>query len=234
MRKAITIRHVPFEDLGTLVQFLRHHDYDYSYIDAGREPLPIAELKTTDLLIVMGGPVSANDENVYPFLAELRQIIASRIEHRMPTLGICLGAQIIARACGVAVYANPCKEIGWSPVELTTAGMQSCLRHLQNIPVLHWHGETFAIPEVAEHLAQTALCNNQAFQIERHTLGLQFHPEVTAEGLESWYIGHTVELNQAGIDINRLRQMSRNHAPPLATAADSCFSEWLQQLSKQD
>lgn len=230
MRKAFAIRHVPFEDLGTLAQSLNHHGYDYTYIDAGREQLPVTDLEAANLLIVMGGPISANDENIHPFLTELRQIIANRMEHRMPTLGICLGAQIIARACGAAVYANARQEIGWSPLELTPAGMQSCLRHLQDIPVLHWHGETFAIPETAEHLAQTTICKNQAFQIDRHTLGLQFHPEVTANGLESWYIGHTLELSQAGIDINSLRRMSQDHVPSLAAAADACFSDWLQQL----
>lgn len=233
MRNALVIRHVSFEDLGTLAGCLNDHGFDFSYIDAGRKPLPLTQMSTADLLIILGGPISANDENIYPFLTQLRQTAARRIKHQQPTLGVCLGAQIMARACNAAVSANPQKEIGWSSIELTVAGRKSCLRHLQDTPVLHWHGETFAIPEPAVHLAQTAICRNQAFQIGPNILGLQFHPEAAASSLESWYIGHTLELTQADIDINELRAQSQHRTAQLEESANACFGEWLQQLQLQ-
>lgn len=227
MRDALVIRHVAFEDLGTLGNLLPRCNYRIHYIEAGQQALPDDKLQSTDLLVILGGPISANDENDYPFLHELHASIAQRIHANGPTLGLCLGAQIIARSLGAAVYAAKSKEIGWSNLELTAAGQNSCLRHLDNVPVLHWHGETFDLPECAEHLASTPACMNQAFSIGDHLLALQFHPEVTAEGLESWYIGHTMELSQAGIDIPNLRYDSRQYAPSLRTAADSMFAEWL-------
>ncbi|MCS3904231.1 GMP synthase (glutamine-hydrolyzing) [Methylohalomonas lacus] len=229
MREAIAIRHVAFEDLGSLAQYLPALGYDIRYIDAGREPLSLEHLTNTDLLIVLGGPISANDEALYPFLAEERQAIEQRIEQKKPTLGLCLGAQLIARALGARVYPAAAPEIGWAPVELTAAGRNSCLRHLDGLPVIHWHGETFELPPTAVHLARSASCEHQAFQLEQHTLALQFHPEVDAAELESWYIGHTLELTQAGIDINLLRQQGRERAPALAAAAHDCLSDWLRQ-----
>ncbi|MDZ7734741.1 MAG: glutamine amidotransferase [Gammaproteobacteria bacterium] len=227
MRDALVIRHVAFEDLGTLGNLLSHSNYRTHYTEAGRQALPDDKLQSTDLLVILGGPISATDENDYPFLHELHASIARRINANGPTLGLCLGAQIIARSLGAAVYTAKSKEIGWSTLELTAAGQNSCLCHLDNVPVLHWHGETFDLPEGAEHLASTPACMNQAFSIGDHLLGLQFHPEVTAVGLESWYIGHTLELSQAGIDIPNLRYDSRQYAPSLRTAADSMFAEWL-------
>lgn len=229
MREAIAIRHVAFEDLGTLAQSLQALGYGIGYVDAGREALSVERLANADLLIVLGGPISANDETLYPFLVDERRAIEQRIEQGKPTLGLCLGAQLIARALGARVYPAGAPEIGWSTIELTQAGHDSCLRHLDGLPVIHWHGETFDLPPGAVHLARTASCEHQAFQLDGHTLALQFHPEVDAAGLESWYIGHTLELSQAGIDINLLRQQSRERVPALAAAAHECLKEWLQQ-----
>lgn len=230
MREALVIRHVAFEDLGVLAEILLRFEYRMEYLEAGRQQIQNDRLQNTDLLVVLGGPISANDDRDYPFQHELRQALTGRIESRRPTLGICLGAQIIARTLGSAVYAGKAKEIGWSTLELTTAGHRSCLRHLDDVPVLHWHGETFDLPADAEHLASTEICMNQAFSIGQHLLGLQFHPEVTADGLESWYIGHTLELSESGIDITQLRHDSQQYAPSLRTAADAMFTEWLEGL----
>lgn len=229
MRDALVIRHVAFENLGTLEELLPRCNYRIHYVEAGPQALPEDKLQSTDLLILLGGPISANEEKDYPFLRELHAGVAQRINASGPSLGICLGAQIMARALGAAVQPAKSKEIGWSTLQLTATGRNSCLRHLDNVPVLHWHGETFELPEGAEYLASTPACLNQAFSIGDHLLGLQFHPEVTAEGLESWYIGHTVELSRADIDIPSLRRDSRQYAPSLRAVADTLFTEWLEQ-----
>ena len=230
MRDALVIRHVAFEDLGLLADILKRFDYQIRYLEAGRDEFTLETLTTADLLIVLGGPISANDESNYPFLTIECQAIAKRIAAGRATLGLCLGAQIIARALHASVYPGPAREIGWASLTLTTQGKDSCLRHLMDRPVLHWHGEICELPPSAEHLASTEVCSNQAFRIGSQILALQFHPEVTADGLESWYIGHTLELETAGIDIPTLRQQSNEHAPPLTAAAERMFTEWLKNI----
>lgn len=230
MKTALAIRPVAFEDLGTLADVLTRHGYEISYLEAGLEALPPDALQAAEVLIVLGGPISANDDAAYRFLPHLREQIATRIEAARPTLGICLGAQLIARALGARVYALDEKEIGWSELTLTPAGKCSSLRHLEGQAVLHWHGETFDLPDGAEHLAQTDACRNQAFAISSHVLGLQCHAEVTCTGLERWYIGHALELSQAGLSIPTLRQQAEWLAPRLANCAEIFFDEWLRKL----
>lgn len=228
-KTALAVRHVAFEDLDSLDAVLHAADYQISYLEAGQDPIHEA-LLDTDLLILLGGPISVNDDNDYPFIRDTLELLRQRLQFARPTLGICLGAQLIAKALNADVYPGTQKEIGWSTLTLTDTGRASCLRHLKDVPVLHWHGETFGIPQGASHLASTPVCKNQAFSIENHTLGLQFHIEVTTHRLERWYIGHTVELAQAGIDINKLRRDSQAYAPVLKSAAEKCMSEWLNAI----
>jgi GMP synthase (glutamine-hydrolysing) len=123
------------------------------------------------------------------------------------------------------VYSSGVKEIGWGPIELTNEGRESCLRHLAETRVLHWHGDTFDLPDGAALLASTALCRNQAFRIGDHVLALQFHAEAAGAALESWFVGHASEL--AGMDVSRLRADTARCTPALTTVAMRLFEEWL-------
>lgn len=231
MKSAIAVRNVAYEDLGSLAGVLDSFDYKVHYLEAGMEPISRSSILEADLVVLLGGPISVNDGTDYPFLHELLAAVSDRVQAERATLGLCLGAQLIAQALGAAVYPSGTKEIGWSKLELTGAGRASCLRHLAGGPVLHWHGETFDIPAGAEHLASTAACKNQAFSHGPRIMGLQFHPEVTQAGLERWYIGHTLELAQRGIDIPRLRSEARAYAPQLEQRARACFGEWLAKIN---
>jgi GMP synthase-like glutamine amidotransferase len=132
----------------------------------------------------MGGPMSVNDGDQFPWLLPEMDFIRSVIHNGTPVLGICLGAQLIAAAMGSEVYKNRVKEIGWFPVEglCSTDGPHFCLP--PSLQVFHWHGETFDLPAGATHLASSEGCDNQAFQLGRSVIGLQFHLETTPESAQ--------------------------------------------------
>jgi GMP synthase (glutamine-hydrolysing) len=151
-------------------------------------------------------------------------------------LGICLGSQLMARALGSRVFAGPRKEIGWGRVTLTDEGSASCLAPLAdpNAAVLHWHGDTFDLPENAARLASSSLYENQAFRYGPQALALQFHIEADSRSLERWYVGHSVELAAAGISVTDLRFASANAADRLGKQARWIFAEWLRQIVQFD
>ena len=227
LKQAAAIRHVPFEDLGTFEPALRQAGYDVHYVEAGLDDLGAAGLDQADLLIVLGGPIGAYEDPSYPFLVDELALLERRLGADRPTLGICLGAQLIARALGGRVYPTGVKEIGWGPLTLSSAGQAGALRHLDGFDVLHWHGDTFDLPDGCELLASTAVCRNQAFARGSNLLALQFHPEVDERGIERWLIGHACELAGAGIDPAALRARTREAAPALRPAGDALIAEWL-------
>ncbi len=155
----------------------------------------------------------------------------SRLERDAPTLGICLGAQLMAAALGASVYPGQAgKEIGWGALQPgRDVGACPAITELlaPDVSVLHWHGDTFDLPRGAAHLAATSLYPNQAWSLGQRILGLQFHPEVTAGGLERWYVGHACELGAARIDVARLRSESVRLGPALQTAARRFWRQWL-------
>jgi GMP synthase-like glutamine amidotransferase len=134
-----------------------------------------------DWLIVMGGPMSANDESRYPWLVPEKRFIAEAIASSKGVLGICLGAQLIAASLGARVFANPEREIGWFPIQPAPDASRAAFSSLFREPleVFHWHGETFELPTGATQLARSTACEHQAFVIGERVLGLQFHLETT-------------------------------------------------------
>jgi len=232
MHAAVVIRHVAFEDLGTLAPALGRHGYRIRYVEPGGADLAVAG--KASLLVVLGGPIGAGDDERYPWLADETSILGERMKAEQATLGICLGAQLMARALGARVYPSAAKEIGYAPVALTPAGRASVLKHLDPglTPVLHWHGDTFDLPAGAELLASTGVCVNQAFGLGARVLALQFHPEFEAASIERWLVGHTVELGLAGIDPRALREQARRHGATLERQAAQLWDAWLEGLGR--
>lgn len=233
MKQAVAIRHVAFEDLGTFEDGLRRHDYDIRYVDATTDRLDLPALRSADLLVILGGPIGVYEERQYPFLTKELALIEQRLATQAPVLGICLGCQLIARALGARVYAGGGKEIGWAPLNLTDAGRASPLRHLaaDDGAVLHWHGDTFDMPDGAEGLASTPHYPHQAFRYGTQALALQFHAEVSALGLERWFVGHAVEIAATPeVSVEQLRADTRRWSPPLAAAALRLLDEWLSTV----
>jgi GMP synthase (glutamine-hydrolysing) len=234
MSTVLAITHVGFEDLGSLGIELTHSGFNIEIIDACTADLRSIDLIGSDLLVVLGGPISVYDRDDYPFIDAEIQLLSSRLAAQRPTLGICLGAQLMAAALGARVYpGGRGKELGWAPIH-TTPGctVPSWFRPLlkPTLRVFHWHGDTFDLPDGAERLAETADYANQAFVVGNFAAALQFHPEVTVRGLERWYVGHASELAQAGVRVRHLREESRTFGPELEMVARHIWRQWLDQL----
>jgi GMP synthase (glutamine-hydrolysing) len=231
-RSAIAIRHVAFEDLGLLSHVLDREGWDVSFCEAAVEDLSHKSIEDADLLIVLGGPIGAYEIDSYPFLAKEIALLERRLVKNRSTLGVCLGSQLMAKALGSTVFAGSVKEIGWGQVQLTTQGCDSCLQPLADAGavVLHWHGDTFELPEEAERLASNASYENQAFSYGRNAMGLQFHLEADPRQLEKWYVGHAVELAAAGVSVKDLRAATAKLAGQLPATANRIFTRWLQEI----
>lgn len=230
MRTAAAIRHVHFEDLGTLEPLLWKREYEIRYVDAGVHDLKSLNAREPDLLVVLGGPIGAFDEELFPFVAAELALIRERLDARLPILGICLGAQLMARALGAGVAPMGIKEIGFGPLMLTAAGKESVLSALAGVSVLHWHGDRFEVPANAHLLAGTTICAHQAFAHGDHALALQFHLEADANRIERWLVGHACELAQAGIDPRQLREQAALQGAALQAAAKRTISLWLDRI----
>ena len=178
--RAHYLQHVPFEGLGSIEPWLIEAGCNITetrFFEATKLPGP----DEVDMLIVMGGPMSANDESEFPWLAAEKQFIRRCVEAGKSVLGICLGAQLIASALGARVYPNHVKEIGWFPVQGINAIEKATFRFPARTEVFHWHGETFDLPPGAVCIARSDGCDNQAYQLGKSVIGLQFHLETTPE-----------------------------------------------------
>ncbi|MGZ7455467.1 glutamine amidotransferase [Pseudomonas sp. Ma2-10] len=231
MKTAIALRHIHFEDVGTLDAILAEEGYSLIYLDPTVDAIYSEQVLQADLLIVLGGPIGAHDEHLYPFLQDELKLVRQRVASGNPLLGICLGAQLIARAMHANVYPMGVKEIGFSPLTLTATGQESPLAALMDTPVLHWHGDQFDVPEGAALLASTPMGAHQAFAVGNTILGLQFHLEADTANIEQWLVGHASELAQTGIDPVALRSEAINLGDRLTRAAGHVMRAWLNNLS---
>ncbi|MBY8884594.1 glutamine amidotransferase [Streptomyces sp. PTM05] len=226
-RTALAIRHLGFEDLGLLEPLLRERGHTVRYLDVATEPVDTALVREAGLVVVLGGPIGADDADRYPFLADELTALRARLADGSPTLGICLGAQLMARALGAAISPGAAREIGYAPVRLTADGASSPLRHLEGVPVLHWHDDMFGVPDGARLLAGTPACPHQAFALGPRVLGLQFHLETPVEEIENWLVGHAGDLVEAGVHPAGLRDAAAEAGPRLHAGATAAITEWL-------
>lgn len=194
--RAHYLQHVPFEGLGSIEAWLGSAGYDITHTPLYKSA-EFPHHNKIDLLVVMGGPMSVNDEDQFSWLVLEKQFVRDVIESGKPVLGICLGAQLIASAMGARVYQNSVKEIGWFPIQALPAIDDSHFKFPPSMAVFHWHGETFDLPTGAVPLAESQGCQNQAFQIGPSVMGLQFHLETTPESARDIVFNCRAELVDA-------------------------------------
>lgn len=214
------LQHVHFEGLGYIDRWFKVNCATVSH-NRVFEDVDFPEQTEFDGLIILGGPMSVNDVRLYPWLVHEIRFIADTIAFGKPVLGICLGAQLIAKALGASVFKNPYKEIGWFPVERVASTRKTLVESLlpEQAEVFHWHGESFELPKGATHLALSKACVNQAFLFGNCVMGLQFHLEISREGVEmlirhcqsEWVTGHyiqrTKELLRDEVHFQRLHSL---------------------------
>jgi GMP synthase-like glutamine amidotransferase len=215
-RSLLVLRHEPFEHLGYFEEILQNQNVSFVYSDLD----DILDLGGHDGLIVMGGPQSAND----PAMSAELHFVQQAIDAKTPVLGICLGAQLIAKALGAHVYRNREKEIGWAPVHLHAAAEEDPVFGGLPSPAtfFHWHNETFTLPPGADSLAYSDKCLQQAFRYREAVYGIQFHPEITAEMILDWC---DQPVNRG--DADTLDDPIDPHAEDTAPLAQHILEGWL-------
>jgi GMP synthase (glutamine-hydrolysing) len=232
-RRCLVIEHLAVEHAGTLKPALEGCGYAVSSIPAAAISERRDEIASVDMLVVMGGPIGVYDAPAYPFLNAEIGLLKERLAAQKATLGICLGSQLLARAAGSKVYPGESGlEIGWGPIFLTDAGRRTPLSAFDSDSmVLHWHGDTFDLPNGAELLASTPKYLNQAFAIGTHALGLQFHVETTAEELEQWFVAFSGEIKAMQIPtLSQLRRDTQLYSTELARKNMIFVERWIGQL----
>jgi len=230
MKRALIVRHTPFEGAAGFRLPIEQAGYEFHRINVSDPEFAAFDWLEPDLVVVMGGPMGVYERDAFPWIDGEVVGLAMRIAAQRPTLGVCLGSQMIAAALGARVYAGPVKEVGFAPVGLTQAGAQSPLRHVADVPVLHWHGDTFDLPPGAERLAETGNYANQAFRIGDFLLALQFHPEMGEDPRFAEWLENTDYIRAAGSDPRTLEADHDRLGPAAVEAGRRLLAEWLSQL----
>ena len=233
MKRALVIRHVAHEGIAGYRAPLAAAGYAIDGAAACEPGLARVDPLAPDLLVVMGGPMGAYEAAAHPWLTLETALIARRLAAGLPTLGVCLGAQLMAAALGARVRKGPAREVGFAPVTLTDAGRTGPLAVLAGVPVLHWHGDTFDLPVGATLLARTALYD-QAFAVGGHALALQFHAEMGEDArFEQWLANDAADIAGAGLDPARIRADHARWGPVAVAAGQAMLAGWLAGLEER-
>lgn len=230
MKRALVIRHVDHEGIAAYREPIEAAGYVVERIAAYHAGCAGLDILSPDLVVVMGGPMGVYDTDRHPWLDDEIALLKRRIEADRPVLGVCLGSQLIAAALGAAVCRGPVREIGFAPLSLTGAGASGPLRHLAEVAVLHWHGDTFDVPEGTALLAKTDHYA-QAFSRGRNLLALQFHAEMGQdERFEHWLANDGADIAEAGRTPEALRVEHDAKGPAAVAAGRAMIADWLAGL----
>lgn len=236
MSRVLVFQHVAFEILGTLNPLLKKSGFRIRYVNFEREPDAQPKTEGYDGIIVLGGPMSVYDVAGYPHLETEMAILRDAIDREIPILGVCLGAQLIARTLGADVVPNHEKEIGWYDVSLRDAAQADPLfSHFRDVEkIFQWHGDTFEIPDGAVALASTEGCSNQAFRFGDSVYAFQFHMEVDEPLIERWLCEpvflEEIRRSCGKFDPERIRAETRENIRSLKRLAAQTFAAFVELI----
>ncbi len=217
----LILKNISTEGPGTIEDFLGRKAISYRIVELKTEPIPDTDM--FDTLIMLGGPMSVNESEIYPYISKEEELAMEFIAKGKKIFGLCLGAQIIAKALGANVYKGTAPEIGWHDIEITDSGLKDCMMNKlaihpkaadfwKKFKVFHWHGETFDIPDRALRLAKSDLYQNQAFKYKDHAYAFQFHIEVTKDMVYDWLKDEPINHNTLKTDTERLFDIYKGRA----------------------
>lgn len=217
MNVATCLQHVPFEGPGVFRQALESRGFVLNISLVPSQGLPP---DPGDFLLVMGGPMSVNDADSW--IAEERHFVKAAMNNKIPVLGICFGAQLLAKASGGSVVPGPIFEVGMVPVTLTDAGAtDSVFCQLPSMfQVFEWHGEGILLPPEIPSLVASGDFPVQAFRVRDRCYGLLFHPEMEEEGIQALCRECPEDVKKGGIDSGMIQAEAAPHLPALHQWAD--------------
>lgn len=230
MKRALAIRHTSFEGIAGFRVPVEAAGYVIDRMDVSETRFAEEDFLGPDLVIAMGGPMGVYERDAYPWIDGELARLRARIERGLPTIGVCFGAQLIAAAMDARVYPGPVKEVGFAPIALSEAAAASPLRHLAGVPLLHWHGDTFDLPDDVELLASSALYRHQAFRRGDTLLGLQCHPEMGEDPRFEVWLGYEDYIAAAGTCPAELRAAHATHGNAAVAAGRAMIADWLARL----
>lgn len=229
---ALIIRHVPYEGVAGYRQPIEEAGFLIHRVDVSDPHFDDYDLCRPDLLIMMGGPMGVYEVERFPWIRSQLRRLALRLEQDRPTLGVCFGAQMIAAALGAEVYPGPVREVGFHAIALHDAGFDSPLRHLKHVPLLHWHGDTFTLPDNVELLASSHVYDHQAFRRGRNLLALQFHAEMGEDPrFDAWIEQWPESAIEAGGSEAAFKAAHDRLGPAAVAAGRAMLSDWLEGLN---
>ena len=223
------------EGPGYFASYLERRSIPWKLVSVdASEPLPRDARKFSGL-VFMGGHMSVNDD--LPWIIPALELIRDAVRKDVPLLGHCLGGQLISKALGGAVRANPVKEIGWGEVRVADNEVaREWLGDVQTFLSFHWHGETFTIPPGATRVMENGYCANQAFALGKH-LGMQCHVEMTEELIHSWLSSGADEMkascaSPAVQDVDEIQRDVRDRLSRLNDVANRIYDRWTDGLAR--
>lgn len=235
MEEVLVFQHDPFEDLGFFAEVLDKEGVRYRTVRLFHGEMPAEDWQHVAAFIILGGPMAVDDEERFPFLRWEKRIIRAALDESVPTLGICLGAQLIAAALGTPVYDGAVSEIGWNPISITAHGqVDSLLGYLpENATVFQWHSRGFDLPPGAVCLASSAHYKIQAFRLGKLTYGLQFHLEVTPNMIERWIGVRSKDLARTPyVSAEKIKADTRIYSHTVKYYGERFLAEFLRRVDR--
>ena len=228
MRRALIVRHVPYEGVAGFRRPIEAAGYAIDRVDVSDPIFARVDFRAPDLLVMMGGPMGVYETDTHPWIPHHLDKLRARLDADLPTLGVCLGGQMIAAALGARVYSGLTSEIGFAPITLSDSGRRSPVAHIAAVPVLHWHGDTFDLPAGTELLASTAAYAHQAFRRGTSILALQCHAEMGEDPrFGAWVDSSAASISRAGTDAATLYADHDRLGPAAVVAGRAMLTEWL-------